>query len=360
MSETALIKRFSELSTSQQSVETISLFLLHHRRQSQLIVHVWAKELIRAPPQRKIAFLYVANDVIQNDKRKGGEFVRDFLPVLAAAVEHIVRCVDNATRRTVKRIIQIWNERQIYELDAIKLLKLSYENGTQSNDTVNNNNKNSNSNLSDEVDDNDERQNVDNVYMANRTLKRSATNNNTTNDVSIKRRRKPKRKLSLREETRRDLAINPIPIPIADELVKMLQELENSPSSDAVVREKIAALPPEVSDVNLLKTLRDKAEAMELYQIVTEAHRLLDEYNLRLESELRSRRYTAKMLQGFIQAQERQNEYEERLYDEYKVKLPKLDLIREEIEQHRQNMPDCDRIQDDLAPLPSAGDLFSK
>jgi len=78
MSESQLVKRFAELSTSQQSVETQSLFLMHHRRHSQTIVHVWAKELLRAAKERKIAFLYVANDVIQHDKKKGGDFVRDF------------------------------------------------------------------------------------------------------------------------------------------------------------------------------------------------------------------------------------------------------------------------------------------
>jgi len=54
VSESQLVKRFAELSTSQQSVETLSLFLMHHRRQSQTIVHVWAKELVSAPADRKI------------------------------------------------------------------------------------------------------------------------------------------------------------------------------------------------------------------------------------------------------------------------------------------------------------------
>ena len=39
-------------------------------------------------------------------------------------------------------------------------------------------------------------------------------------------------------------------------LVKCLQELENAASSDAVVREKIASLPAEVSDVAKLENLR--------------------------------------------------------------------------------------------------------
>ena len=89
------------------------------------------------------------------------------------------------------------------------------------------------------------------------------------------------------------------------------------------------------------------------------AHGLLDEYNLRLESELRSRRYTAKMLQGYIQAQDRQIEYEEKLLQDYKSKLSKLNSIRDEIEKHRKNMPqDVNNIE--MTPLPSAGDLFAR
>ncbi|UJR27101.1 hypothetical protein I4U23_008401 [Adineta vaga] len=339
VSESQLVKRFSELSTSQQSVETLSLFLMHHRRQSQTIVHVWAKELVSAAPDRKIAFLYVANDVIQHDKRKGGEFAKDFLPMLPSAVQHIVsRLSDENIHKTVKRIIQIWNERQVYEPDAIKLLKTSFENGVDKT-------------ISDDEDDDDQ------TTTENGKRKRNDPSSSSGNNT--KRRRKLKRKLSLREEIRRDLAINPIPVPVVDELIKMLQELENSPSSDADVREKIAALPIEVSDSNLLKNLRDKQEATDLCKLVQMAHGLLDEYNLRLESELRSRRYSAKILQGYIQAQDRQIEYEEKLLEEHKNKLTKLKTIGEEIEKHRKNMPQ-DVINIDMVPLPSAGDLFAR
>lgn len=37
-----------------------------------------------------------------------------------------------------------------------------------------------------------------------------------------------------------------------------VQDLENSASSDATVREKIARLPPEVSEINLLSRLEGK------------------------------------------------------------------------------------------------------
>ena len=125
------------------------------------------------------------------------------------------------------------------------------------------------------------------------------------------------------------------------------------------MREKIAALPIEVSDSNLLKNLRDKQEATDLYKLVQMAHGLLDEYNRRLENELRSRRQTAKVLQAYIQAQDRQIEHEEKLLEEYQTKLSKLNTIGEEIDKHRKNMPpDLNEIP--MPPLPSAGDLFAR
>ena len=41
-------------------------------------------------------------------------------------------------------------------------------------------------------------------------------------------------------------------------LIKALEDLEHSASSDAAVRERIAALPPEVSDASLLGKLSGK------------------------------------------------------------------------------------------------------
>lgn len=40
-----------------------------------------------------------------------------------------------------------------------------------------------------------------------------------------------------------------------EDLARTLLDLENSASSDAAVREKIAAFPPEVSDVTLMEKI---------------------------------------------------------------------------------------------------------
>lgn len=44
-SESALERKLLELSNSQQSVQTLSLWLIHHRKHSPLIVTVWEREL---------------------------------------------------------------------------------------------------------------------------------------------------------------------------------------------------------------------------------------------------------------------------------------------------------------------------
>ena len=42
------------------------------------LVTTWRQEALRAAPERKITFLYLANDVIQQSRRKGSHFVDEF------------------------------------------------------------------------------------------------------------------------------------------------------------------------------------------------------------------------------------------------------------------------------------------
>ena len=48
----------------------------------------------------------------------------------------------------------------------------------------------------------------------------------------------------------------------------MIQELENSASSDAIVREKIARLPPEVSEAGSLEKLQSAKDGQQLLEKV--------------------------------------------------------------------------------------------
>lgn len=46
---------------------------------------------VSAKSNRKLTFLYLANDVIQNSKKKGPEFTKDFESVLVDACSHVAR-----------------------------------------------------------------------------------------------------------------------------------------------------------------------------------------------------------------------------------------------------------------------------
>ena len=74
-----------------------------------------------AKDHKKLTFMYLANDVIQNSKKKGPEFGKEFGNVLRKAFESMaVPESDEKTRKSIERILEIWEERSVYEPKLIK------------------------------------------------------------------------------------------------------------------------------------------------------------------------------------------------------------------------------------------------
>ncbi|XP_071399347.1 regulation of nuclear pre-mRNA domain-containing protein 1B isoform X5 [Centroberyx affinis] len=306
-SESALEKKLSELSNSQQSVQTLSLWIIHHRKHSALIVKVWHRELKKAKSTRKLTFLYLANDVIQNSKKKGPEFTKDFESVLVDACSHVAREADESCKKHMERLLNIWKERSLYRNDFIQQLKLASA---------------------------EEKRPVKRTYQ----------------------------KVQEEEEDEDDDYRSHSSPPETEELVKALQDLENAASGDAAVRQKIASLPQEVQDVSLLEKITDKEAADKLSKTVDEACLLLAEYNGRLAAELEDRRQLARMLTEYISSQKEALSEREKKLEEYKQKLARVTQVRKELKSHIQSLPDLSllpNVTGGLAPLPSAGDLFS-
>lgn len=147
----------------------------------------------------------------------------------------------------------------------------------------------------------------------------------------------------------------------SEALIKSLQDLENSASADARVRQKIASLPTEVFDATLLDKIRDKGAAERLTRLVDEARSLLADYNSRLAQELEERKHISNILNTFTQSQRVALSAAEQKLTEYKEKLRKVVQVRNELKSHLQNLPDLSRLPSvtGLAPLPSACDLFN-
>ncbi|MBN3291662.1 RPR1A protein, partial [Polypterus senegalus] len=322
-SETALEKKLLELSSSQQSVQTLSLWLIHHRKHSKTIVTVWNRELKKAKAGRKLTFLYLANDVIQNSKRKGPEFTKDFAPVIVDAFKHVASESDESCKKHLIRVLSIWHERAVYENDLLDQLKQVLP---QHNSPV----------------------------FAQQCTK-----------LCLKGDKKPKKRPY--EEVKIDLDVYPCQSSPGDppqtmELIKALQELENAASGDAAVRHRISALPLEVQDVSLLGRIADKDSGDRLSRMVDDACMLLADYSGRLAAEIDDRKQLTRMLTDFLRAQKEILTEKEQKLEDYKQKLAKVSQVRKELRSRISSLPDLSllpNVTGDPLQLPSSGDLYS-
>ncbi|XP_006275634.1 regulation of nuclear pre-mRNA domain-containing protein 1A isoform X5 [Alligator mississippiensis] len=246
-SEAALERKLSELSNSQQSVQTLSLWLIHHRKHSALIVSVWERELRKAKSNRKLTFLYLANDVIQNSKRKGPEFTKDFAPVIVEAFKHVSSESDESCKKHLGRVLSIWEERSVYENDVLEQLRQA-------------------------------------LYGDKKGKKR------TYEQIQV-------------EDNNCSAQSSPTDPPQTTDLIRALQELENAASGDAAVHQRIASLPIEVQDVSLLDRITDKESGEQLSKMVDDACMLLADYNGRLAAEIDDRKQLTRMLSDFLRCQ---------------------------------------------------------
>lgn len=66
--------------------------------------------------------MYLANDVIQNSKKKGPEYSKEFGKILKNALAHISDTCSNdeKTIGSLGRILKIWEDRSVYEEKAIE------------------------------------------------------------------------------------------------------------------------------------------------------------------------------------------------------------------------------------------------
>ncbi|XP_050725631.1 regulation of nuclear pre-mRNA domain-containing protein 1B-like isoform X2 [Eriocheir sinensis] len=340
--EDSLKKKLDDLNMSQQSIQTVSLWLIHHKKHAHTVVNVWYRELISATDSRKLTFMYLANDVIQNSKKKGPEYNKEFGNKLGKVFEHLGgQRLDEKSIRGMNRLLTVWEERNVFDQEKVKLFQKNLNKGGPVL----------------KVKDSSSR-------------KRERKEHSKKNESSKKPRRSSEssessrlRKESEGADTTSPSTPPPSEPPEPEQLIEALQELENAATSDAVVREKIASLPDEVSDVSHLSKLEDLNAARTLSKKVEDAMAMLESYNKRLAEEMEARKMVARMLHDYITFQKDLLAQAEETLEEHRQKHTKVKKVRDELRAHLQNLPDISKLPSirtgGLAPLPSAGDLFT-
>lgn len=70
--------------------------------------------------------MYLANDVIQNSKKKGPEYGQEFGEVLIGAFEHMSDTgINEKTKHSLNRILKIWEDRGVYDSEKVKKYKIA-------------------------------------------------------------------------------------------------------------------------------------------------------------------------------------------------------------------------------------------
>ncbi|XP_031497026.1 uncharacterized protein LOC116262091 isoform X2 [Nymphaea colorata] len=109
-----LAEKLSKLNNTQQSIETLSHWCIFHRKKAKLVVETWEKQFNSSEKEQRISFLYLANDILQNSRRKGFEFVGEFWKVLPAALKAVLENGDDRGKNIVTRLVDIWEERKVF------------------------------------------------------------------------------------------------------------------------------------------------------------------------------------------------------------------------------------------------------
>ncbi|KAL0339873.1 UNVERIFIED_CONTAM: Regulation of nuclear pre-domain-containing protein 1B, partial [Sesamum radiatum] len=78
------------------------------------IVETWETLFKSAPREQRVSFLYLANDILQNSRRKGSEFVNEFWKVLPTALKGVYDSGDENCRKVASRLVDIWEERKVF------------------------------------------------------------------------------------------------------------------------------------------------------------------------------------------------------------------------------------------------------
>lgn len=73
--------------------------------------------------RRKLALLYLANHILQEGRKKGMAFQEEFFKVLPKAVGHMSNQGDEKAKRSVTRMVNVWEERHVFGTRHIKSFK---------------------------------------------------------------------------------------------------------------------------------------------------------------------------------------------------------------------------------------------
>ncbi|XP_073340472.1 regulation of nuclear pre-mRNA domain-containing protein 2a [Pagrus major] len=122
--ESTLERKLQGVSNTMESIQGLSTWCIDNKKYHSLIVRHWMKCLKKSDSAHRLNLIYLANDVIQNCKRKNAIVYRTaFAEVLRDAFLLVNVDGDPKVIKSVERILSIWEERGVYSGTLITELR---------------------------------------------------------------------------------------------------------------------------------------------------------------------------------------------------------------------------------------------
>lgn len=122
--EDNLTSKLSTLNETQESIVGVSQWILFYRRYAADTARVWADYILRAPMSKRLALVYLTNEVVQQAKaKKKLEFIDAFSTVIASTLEAVYNNASHDTKKRIERVVTVWAERQVFPQSSIDDLR---------------------------------------------------------------------------------------------------------------------------------------------------------------------------------------------------------------------------------------------
>ena len=83
----------------------LSHWCIFHRKKARLVVETWDKQVRDVAKDQQTPLLYLANDILQNSRRRGGEFVTEFWRILPGTLKDVMEKGDERVHTVVFRLV---------------------------------------------------------------------------------------------------------------------------------------------------------------------------------------------------------------------------------------------------------------
>ncbi|KAI9887142.1 MAG: hypothetical protein M1823_001049 [Watsoniomyces obsoletus] len=122
--DNAVLAKISALNETQESIVTVAQWVMFHKRHAERTVQLWFQRLKDSGANKRLNLIYLANEVAQQSKaRRKNDFLIAFSPIITEATAIAYRGATNEVQQKLKRVVEVWRQRQIFETpiqDAIE------------------------------------------------------------------------------------------------------------------------------------------------------------------------------------------------------------------------------------------------